>query len=184
MAMLGAMYGATAGEAGALLATLRTHFPVAMRSLEDSAGRGEHGKLVTSVLGRTCHRPGADWWQAVETGAAPGAAPSQARRGREMARSWGRFTRNFVLQASASDWASVWLSSLRRGLRASVHGAEIVLFQHDELLVHCPEGQADAVAELVRASATEADRLVFPQAPPGWRVPVRPLVVGCYADAK
>ena len=49
----------------------------------------------------------------------------------------GRFTRNFVVQASAADWAAVWLAGLRTDL-ADVPGAELVFFQHDELIVHVP----------------------------------------------
>lgn len=184
VAMLGLMYGQTSGEAAALLATLRSHFPVAMDYLEKAARRGEQGRLVSSVLGRASTRPGADWQALVTAGAGPAATAAEERRGRQAARSWGRFTRNFVIQASAADWAAVWLSCLRRELRARVPAAELVFFQHDELIVHVPDAAAGQVAALVTATAAEAGRLVFPHAAAGWRIPVVPSIVGCYADAK
>lgn len=184
MALLGAMYGATSGAAGQLLATLFRQFPVAMDHVERAARRGEQGRLVSSVLGRASNRPGASWWAAVDRGAAPDASPAEEARGRQTARAWGRFTRNFVIQGSAADWAGVWLSCLRRDLTVAVPAAELVFFQHDELMVHVPAQDADQVAGLIADTAAEAGRLVFPGAAPGWRVPVRPVVVDCYADAK
>lgn len=184
MALLGAMYGATSGAAGQLLATLFQQFPVAMDHVERAARRGEQGRLVSSVLGRASNRPSPEWWAAVDRGAAPDATPAEEARGRQTARAWGRFTRNFVIQGSAADWAAVWLSCLRRDLTTAVPAAELVFFQHDELMVHVPAADADQVAALIAATAAEAGRLVFPGAAPGWRVPVRPVVVGCYADAK
>ncbi len=191
LAMLGAMYGQTSGEAGRLLAGLRSRFPDAMDYVEQAARRGEQGRLVSSVLGRVCNPPGG-WWQAVADGAGAAATPAQERRGRQIARDRGRFTRNFVIQASAADWAAVWLSCLRRELRAKVPSAELVFFQHDELMVHARAEDAAAVAELVTASANEASRLVFPRwhaiadrsGGPAGLVPVRPAVVSVYSDAK
>jgi len=45
----------------------------------------------------------------------PGADDQRARRS---LRARGRFTRNFVVQASAADWALVLLAGLRRRLSA------------------------------------------------------------------
>ena len=185
LALLGAMYGATSGQAGQLLGTLRSRFPVAMEFVEEAARRGERGRLVGSVLGRVSHRPDPAWLAGgvgEEAGAEVGA--QQERRARQASRAWGRFTRNFVVQASAADWAAVWLSLVRMRLRSSVPDAELVFFQHDELVVHAPAQAADQVAAIVVDAAAQADRTVFPAAPAGWRVPVRPAVVGCYADAK
>jgi DNA polymerase-1 len=61
VAMLGAMYGATTGEAGRLLGTLRERYPVAMGYVEDAARRGERGDVVHSVLGRACPPPSDNW---------------------------------------------------------------------------------------------------------------------------
>ncbi|WP_322098108.1 bifunctional 3'-5' exonuclease/DNA polymerase [Nakamurella alba] len=181
VAMLGAMYGATTGESGRLLPVLRRRYPVAMATVEQAAHRGEQGGVVRSVLGRTSPPPSASWRATVLAGSLPDAGRGEQARAREVARAWGRFTRNFVVQGSAADWAAVWLSGVRREI-AAVPGAELVFFQHDELLVHVPAGSADVVAELVVGAADEAKRLVFPGSPVS--TPVRPVVVECYADAK
>jgi DNA polymerase-1 len=181
MAMLGAMYGATSGEAGRLLPTLRRRYPVAMACVEDAARKGELGGTVASVLGRTSPAPGPGWWELLQTGSLPDATPLQERQARQIARDRGRFTRNFVVQGSAADWAGVWLSGLRRDLR-SVPGAELVFFQHDELVVHTTTGSAPEVAELTVAAAESARDLVFPGSPVAF--PVRPVILECYADAK
>ena len=58
----------------------------------------------------------------------------------------------------------------------------LVFFQHDEVLVHCPEAMAQAVVAAVAESAAEAGRAVFGVTPV--RFPMTTAVVGCYADAK
>ena len=181
VAMLGAMYGATTGESGRLLGTLRQRYPVAMACVEDAARRGERGEVVHSVLGRACPPPGAEWREAVEIGKQQDATDAERRRGAQLARDRGRFTRNFIVQGSAADWASVWLSGLRRDL-AALPGAELVFFQHDELIVHTPTDTAGRVAELCIAAADAARRLVFPGS--AVATPVRPVIVDCYAEAK
>ena len=85
------------------------------------------------------------------------------------------------MQASAADWAAVWLSGVRRDL-AAVPDADLVLFLHDELVVQAPAEQADAVIEVVTRAAADAGRLVFPGSPVV--IPVVPVAVRCYADAK
>ncbi len=181
VAMLGAMYGATSGEAGRLVATLRRRYPQAMQYVEDAARRGEAGGVVHSVLGRACPPPSSNWREVVEIGSQQDATDPERRRAGQYARDRGRFTRNFVVQGSAADWAAVWLSGLRRDLPA-VPGADLVFFQHDELIVQAPDESAELVADLTIAAAESARRLVFPGA--AALMPVRPVVVDCYADAK
>lgn len=181
VAMLGAMYGATSGEAGRLLGTLRRRYPVAMAFVEDAARQGELGGVVSSVLGRTSPGPNQEWWDQLQAGSLPDATPAQERRARQIARDRGRFTRNFVVQGSAADWAGVWLSGMRRDLWR-VEGAELVFFQHDELIVHTPVEHAGRVAELTVAAAEAARTLVFPGATAA--MPVEPVIVTCYGDAK
>ena len=60
--------------------------------------------------------------------------------------------------------------------------AELVFFQHDEVIVHCPESLAGAVVSAIGAAADEAGRLVFGPTPV--RFPVTTAVVASYADAK
>jgi DNA polymerase family A len=171
IAMLSAMYGGTSGEAPQLLAVMRRRFPDAYDYVEAAARTGEAGRLVRSILGRTCPPPSHGWRDiAVQDGG--GAA----------VRSRGRFTRNFVVQASAADWATVLLASLRRRLSGLGGDPRLVFFQHDEVIVHTPDAQAEAVATAIKDSAAEARRLVFGDTPV--RFPMETATVTCYADAK
>src|SRR5262249_19468070 len=43
--------------------------------------------------------------------------------------------------------------------------ARLVFFQHDEVIVHCPEGMAGAVTDAIGSAATEAGQLVFGPTP-------------------
>ncbi|MDI5967658.1 bifunctional 3'-5' exonuclease/DNA polymerase [Streptantibioticus silvisoli] len=191
--LLAAMYGQTSGEAGQLVAVLRRRFPDAMDLVESAARTGEAGGVVRSRLGRTSPRPsaggprddGQDLAEPADNdgGDADPGASSAARA----ARSWGRFTRNFVIQASAAEWALALLAALRRRLAVLPPDADgavprLVFFQHDEVMVHSPAATADAVAEAVTASAAEASALVF--GPTAVRFPLDTRIVRCYADAK
>ena len=188
-ALLSAMYGGAGGEAGQLLAVLRRRFPAASGYVEAAARAGEEGRVVRSVLGRTCPPPSAAW-RAVTAQAGDAEAERDPGAGRA-SRARGRFTRNFVVQASAADWALVLLAALRRRLAAlgeAPAGAwrpqapHLVFFQHDEVLVHCPEAMAPDVVAAVDESAAEAGRAVFGVTQV--RFPMTTAVVGCYADAK
>ncbi|GAA5115877.1 bifunctional 3'-5' exonuclease/DNA polymerase [Haloechinothrix salitolerans] len=176
VAMLSALYGGTSGEAGPLLARLRTRFPDAVHYVEHAAAAGERGELVQSRLGRTSPPP-SEQWRALTGNADAGLAAHRASR------DWGRFTRNFVVQASAADFTSVLLGLVRRALADRAPDAELVFFQHDELIVHCPAEDAEDVAGVLQTCADKAGALTF-----GTRCPVRfPLeatLVNCYADAK
>jgi DNA polymerase-1 len=174
-AMLSAMYGGTAGGAGPLLARLRKRFPRAVDYVEQAARAGEEGRVVRSRLGRTSPPPSESWRALMGS-----ADPATEGRSREAAKNWGRFTRNFVVQASASDWALTMLATLRRELAGT--DAQLVFFQHDEVLVHCPAGLADTVVAAVSTAAAEASRLVFGDTPV--RFPLQAVAVDCYADAK
>jgi hypothetical protein len=114
IALLSAMYGGAGGEAGQLLAVLRKRFPDASGYVEAAARAGEEGRVVRSVLGRTCPPPSARWLALTEEPDDAGIErdPDAGRASRAR----GRFTRNFVVQASAADWALVLLAGLRAGL--------------------------------------------------------------------
>ena len=203
IALLSAMYGGAAGQARQLLAVLRNRFPLAAQYVELAARAGEEGKVVRSRLGRTCPPPSSAWRGLTAEPDDPGA--DEPRAGRSV-RARGRFTRNFVVQASAADWAVVFLADLRRRLApvslpyatgvvpATASGApsgadaagdrepRLVFFQHDEVIVHCPAGIAADVVSAVGEAAAEAGRLVFGPTPV--RFPVTTAVVSSYADAK
>ncbi len=183
VALLSAMYGGTGGDGGQSLALLRRQFPQASAFVETAARAGEEGRVVRSVLGRTCPPPSADWLTLTgESG-----DPEQERdpgAGRAL-RARGRFTRNFVVQASAADWALVLLAALRSslaGLGDSAQRPELVFFQHDEVLVHCPAQLADEIIAAVTAAAASASRLVFGATPVTF--PMTVAAVERYSDAK
>jgi DNA polymerase-1 len=177
VALLGAMYGQTGGQAAPALATLRRSYPTALAHVEDAARVGEAGGLVRSWLGRTCPPPSVSFR---EVDSDPVGEAVDAPRGGAAARARGRFTRNFVIQGTAAEWALALLAGLRSALAGTP--AELVFFQHDEVVVHCPAGQADAVVEAVHAAAGQAGRLLFGDTPV--RFPLGVAVVDCYADAK
>ncbi|WP_370947594.1 bifunctional 3'-5' exonuclease/DNA polymerase [Amycolatopsis sp. cg5] len=177
IAMLSAMYGGTSGEAGPLLALLRQRFPEAVSYVEHAAQAGERGERVRSRLGRTSPAP-SEAWRALTGGATEdSAAETKARRA---SRGWGRFTRNFVVQASAADMTAVMLAILRQNLPSPAH---LVFFQHDEVLVHAPEELAEEVTRKIEESVAEAARLMFgPSCPVHF--PLHITTVDSYADAK
>jgi DNA polymerase-1 len=160
VALLGAMYGQTGGAAVPALAALQARFPTAWDYVERAARAGEGGGLVRSWLGRTCPPAGLE--------------PMTA----EQARARGRFTRNFVIQATAAEWALSLIAGLRGRL---AEPAELVFFVHDEVVVHTPVELAAQMVDAVRAAGEQAGHLLFGDTPV--RFPLDVSVVSCYADA-
>lgn len=183
VALLSAMYGGTGGDGGQSLALLRRRFPQASAFVEAAARAGEDGRVVRSVLGRTCPPPSADWLS--RTGESGDPDQERDPGAGSALRARGRFTRNFVVQASAADWALVLLAALRTelaGLGAPGQRPELVFFQHDEVLVHSPAHLADDVVAAVEAAAGSATRLVFGATPVSF--PMTIATVDRYSDAK
>ncbi len=178
VALLGAMYGQTGGAAVPALAALRRSYPTAFDYVETAARTGEAGGLVRSWLGRTCP-PTAAAWRDPDLEPPEEPADADGSRGGASARARGRFTRNFVIQATAAEWALVLLATLRSALGGTP--ARLVFFVHDEVVVHCPAGQADEVVAAVHAAAARAGRLLFGAT--AVRFPLDVSVVDCYADA-
>ncbi|WP_328888396.1 bifunctional 3'-5' exonuclease/DNA polymerase [Streptomyces sp. NBC_00316] len=188
IALLGAIYGQTSGDGLKNLAALRRRFPLAVAYVDDAAKAGEEGRLVRTWLGRTSP-PAAGSGDDDEAGIpqesdeqssadgdfTPGYASSNAR-------ARGRFTRNFVVQGSAADWALLFLAALRQSLTAAGLRAELVFFQHDEVMVHCPQEEAEAVVEAIRAAGERAGRAAFGETPV--RFPFTTAIVERYSDAK
>ncbi len=177
VAMLGALYGATSGESGRLMPRLQRSFPAATAYVEAAARAGEAGEVVTTWLGRSSPTPSPAWQEAQRWSALPEADPEERRVARTQAREWGRFTRNFVVQGTAAEWALCWLADVRRELAAlgEVDGraARLVYFLHDEVMVEAPDALAGAVADVVRSSARRAGRLLFGTFPVEFALDVR-----------
>lgn len=181
-AMLGAIYGATTGASAVLMPQLARAYPRAVALVEAAARAGERGEQVTTWLGRSSPSPGAAWRAAREAASGEGAGPEEARLARQRARDWGRFTRNFVVQGTAAEWALCWMAVLRRRLLDLPGRPHLVFFLHDELMVHAPADGADEVAAAVREAAVEAGRLLFGDTPVEFALDVS--VVDSYADAE
>lgn len=189
VALLGAMYGATAGEGGRLMPQLRRSYPTAMGLVDEAARIGEEGGVVTTWLGRSSPPASPEWRAAQATASEADASAGDQMRARRWARDRGRFTRNFVVQGTAAEWALVWLADLRARLYelAPVSGspaadrsgpvfatrAHIALFLHDEILVHTPTPYADTVADAVREAAASAGRRLFGDFPVDFALDVR-----------
>jgi DNA polymerase-1 len=188
VAMLGAMYGATTGDSGRLMPKLMRAYPKAIGVVERAARAGERGEVVTTTLGRSSPRPTGSWAQAQDDVADGGVATDAAERARSQSRSWGRFTRNFVVQGSAAEWALCWMAGIRNRLTALSDAAplpespHLVFFLHDEVVVHTPAEHSAAVAEAIRDAAVEAGRLLFGATPVSF--PLQIAVVDDYGSAK
>lgn len=180
VAMLGAIYGATTGPSAMLMPRLTQGFPRAIALVEAAARAGERGDVVATWLGRTSPAPDAAWQEALAAASAEGAGADDVRAARRRGRDWGRFTRNFVVQGTAAEWALCWMASLRRRLKESQ--AHLVFFLHDEVMVHAPQDEAPNVADAIREAAIEAGHLLFGNTPVDFALNV--AVVDSYDQAK
>lgn len=142
VAVLGAMYGSTTGEAAHALRGLEREYPVAMRFLADAAAAGQRGDDVFTVGGRRIRM----WVDDTVDG--------DLDRARRVAAARGRFARNAVVQGAAAELFKVWAVVVRA--RATALGAEVVLCLHDELIVHVDERHAAMASALVVDALAEA----------------------------
>ena len=187
VAMLGAMYGATTGESGRLMPRLRRTYPRAMAMVDAAARRGEDGAPVSTSWGRTTPDAGATWRATQARASEADASTADILRAKRASRDRGRFTRNFIVQGTAAEWALAWLADLRTRLTAFPEAAtaaaasgpvfarrpHIAFFLHDEVIVHCPREHAEEVAEAVRDAAAAAGRLLFGDFPVDFPLEVR-----------
>ena len=143
VAVLAAMYGQTSGAAGEALKDLERAYPTAMAYLRRAYDEGVAARAVHTFGGRRV-----PMWRTPD-GTAPGAVGALVA-GR------GRFARNAVIQGAAAELFKAWAATVRHTTRA--HGARIVLCLHDELLLHVPAANAQAVAAEVDAALSAASR--------------------------
>jgi len=185
--MLGAMYGGTTGISAQVLPRLARSFPRAIGYVEAAARAGERGERVSTRLGRTSPAPPTSWREQQSAAVAEGAAESVVRSARSAARSWGRFTRNFVVQGTAAEWALAWMAGVRRRLWTPDAGPiesqpHLVFFVHDELIVHSPVDRVAEVEHALHEAAIDAGRIVFGVTPVTF--PVTVAAVQRYSEAK
>ena len=185
VAMLGALYGATFGEAGRLMPRLLRTYPTATGWVEAAARAGERGEVVTTWLGRSSPPPSQSWRERQRWARSAEAGPVDQRLARTQAREWGRFTRNFVVQGTAAEWALCWLADLRRRLAELApdpgRRPRLVFFLHDEVIVETPTELIEQVVDAVRAAARRAGQLLFGTFPVEFALDVS--CVSSYADA-
>jgi DNA polymerase-1 len=179
--MLGALYGATTGDSGRMVPALKRRYPLAFGLVEDAARAGERAQVVRTQLGRGSTTGSAEALGYAEEGVQGDPDVLASRR-----RSWGRFTRNFVVQGTGAEWALCWIAELRNALWRLGDGPlttrpHLVFFLHDEVVVHTPVELADQVASCLHEAAAAAATLVFPQITIDF--PLNVSVVGSYADA-
>jgi DNA polymerase-1 len=192
--MLAAMYGGTTGDGARVLPRLARAYPQAVSLVAEAAAAGERGERVSTLLGRTSPLPSEEWFGGQRAASLPGATADQERRARSRARDWGRFTRNFVVQGTAAEWALCWMAELRNRLVEIVgdvpsraappfdRSPHLVYFLHDEVVVHAPAAVAEQAATAVRDSARAAGRLLFGDFPVEF--PLSVAVVDSYDQAK
>ena len=179
VAMLGAMYGATTGESGRLMPRLARAFPRAIAARRGCRARGG-ARREGDVAARTqLTAPRARVGGGAVRRVGSRVDDADERRARSQARDWGRFTRNFVVQASAAEWALCWMAELRNRLDGAGPGGR----RSPRRRISCtscttrssstpPRSSAEEVAAAVRASAEPAGRLLFGALPgrlPGHR---------------
>ena len=165
LGLLGAMYGATSGESGRMVAGLTRRYPAAFGLVEEAARAGERGQVVRTLLGRGCPALGGGSWDE-----SPDAPPADLDDQDRHRRAYGRFTRNFVVQGTAAEWALCWLADLRNRLwRLAGDGPldarpHLVFFLHDEVVVHAPADLADRVDRRDHRGRVHRGRPALPRA--------------------
>ena len=171
------MSGATTGESGRLVPKLRRAYPRAMALVDDAARVGEEGGVVTTWLGRSSPSPSGGWRDMQLRATEAETSGADEARARRWARDRGRFTRNFIVQGTAAEWALAWLADLRGRLAqlppvgptdaaprsgpVFERSPHLAFFLHDEIVVHTPLALVEEVSEAVRESAAFAGRLLF-----------------------
>ena len=146
VAVLSAMYGGTAGSAAAALRDMDRAYPRAMTFLRDAEDAGRRGVPVRTWGGRLLrldHGADISGYDDVE--------PDALRR----AAMYGRFARNAVIQGAAAELFKAWAATVRDALNGD---ARIVLCLHDELVLHAPAADVDAVRDLLTSSLAATAR--------------------------
>jgi DNA polymerase-1 len=158
VAVLGAMYGQTTGTGAQALRRLKRAYPVAMDYLDAADERARTGHDLRTHGGRLVR---------MRSGGTP---PQVAAR--------GRYGRNAMIQGAAAEFFKMWAVTVR----ARVPAARIVLCLHDELLIHTPEHNDEAVSTAVRDCLDEVSARWA--AGSGVRFNADISIVRSWADAK
>jgi DNA polymerase I len=168
VAVLGAMYGQTTGHGAQALRRLNAAYPVAMGYLDAADRAGRAGRDLRTYGGRLIRLE------------VPAGAVGQEPRSASRAAAYGRYARNAMVQGAAAELFKMWAVTVRA--RCAPLGAQIVLCLHDELLVHSPRGDAEAVAGMVDECLREAAGRWAPGS--GVRFIADTAIVSCWSEAK
>lgn len=168
VAVLGAMYGQTTGHGAEVLPRLRSAYPVAMAYLESGDRAGQTGQDIRTYGGRLVPMGSTN----------SGALDEPAARARAAAQ--GRYGRNALVQGAAAELFKLWAVTVRS--RGAALDARIVLCLHDELLVHVPASQGEALAQMVDDCLQEAARRWAPDRSVGFVAETS--VIRRWSDAK
>ena len=78
-------------------------------------------------------------------------------------RSFGeRVALNMPIQGTAADIMKIAMNNVWLRLRSENLNARLILQVHDELIVECPEDEADAVSSVLREEMENAAKLSVP----------------------
>src|SRR3546814_8908940 len=127
LGLLGAIDGATRGESCPMVAGLTRRYPAAFGLVEEAARAGERGEAVRTLLGRGSPTLGESW---ARDPSGPPVDPEVQSRHR---RTFGRFTRNFVVQGTGAEWALCWIADLR----SEEHTSELQSLMRISYAVFC-----------------------------------------------
>jgi DNA polymerase-1 len=136
--------GITTQEAGVFIAAYKTQYAGVMAYLEDTLAAARRNGYVTTLLNRRRALPGLR----AKSGPARGAAE--------------RLAVNTPIQGSAADLIKVAMVRLRGRLSDAGLRARLLLQVHDELVLECPTGEAEATGNTVRAVMEGAIALEVP----------------------
>ncbi|HRN29540.1 MAG TPA: bifunctional 3'-5' exonuclease/DNA polymerase, partial [Terrimesophilobacter sp.] len=96
------------------------------------------------------------------------------------------FTRNFVVQGTAAEWAMSWMALTRQSLFElggwRDDSPHLAFFLHDEVVIHSPAAHAEEAARLVSEAAARAGALLFRDS--GVEFPLSVAIVDRYSEAK
>ena len=73
-----------------------------------------------------------------------------------------RMARNMPIQGTAADIMKLAMVRVHRKLKDSALRAKMILQVHDEIIIECPEDEADVVAEILRSEMEQVANLSVP----------------------
>ena len=142
--MLAEDLGVSVAEAKAYIEGYLARFAGVRAYRENIVAEGREKGYVTTLLGR--RRP----------------LPELASSNFQVRSSGERMARNTPIQGTAADIMKLAMVAVRKRLRQELPEARLVLQVHDELIVECPEAQAETAAALLKEEMENVVSLSVP----------------------